>query len=65
MTVGIIVTDLSGNKISFGKASARYFVSVPSLLTLGIDYFMAGWTKKKQTLHDMIAGTLVVKKQKK
>lgn len=63
MAVGIIVTDLSGNRISFRRASARYFASILPLPTLGIGYFMAAWTEKKQTLHDMIAGTLVIKKQ--
>jgi uncharacterized RDD family membrane protein YckC len=60
--LGIIVTDLQGNRISNGRAVGRYFAKLLSALTLAIGYFMAGFTEKKQALHDMIAGTLVVVK---
>jgi uncharacterized RDD family membrane protein YckC len=59
--VGIIVTDLDGNRISFGKALGRLFAKIISAIILYIGFFMAGFTEKKQGLHDMIAGTLVVK----
>lgn len=59
--VGIKVTDINGNRISFGRATGRYFAKIISTLTLCIGYMMAGWTAKKQALHDMIADTLVVK----
>ena len=62
MALGIIVTDLNGNRISFGRANVRYWSKIISLLTLCIGYIMAGFTKKKQALHDMIANTLVIKK---
>ncbi len=63
MAIGIVVTDLEGNKISFGKATGRYFAKILSTLILLIGYMMAGFTQKKQALHDMMAGTLVVVKQ--
>jgi uncharacterized RDD family membrane protein YckC len=56
------VTDLNGDRISFGKASGRFFGKIISRLILGIGFFMIGFTEKKQGLHDMIAGCLVVKK---
>jgi uncharacterized RDD family membrane protein YckC len=62
MALGIIVTDLSGNRISFARANGRYWGKILSGLTLGIGYIMAGFTRKKQALHDIMAGTLVVKK---
>jgi uncharacterized RDD family membrane protein YckC len=62
MAVGIKVTDLQGNRISFGRATGRYFSKILSGLILYIGYMMAGFTEKKQALHDMIAGTLVVVK---
>ncbi len=62
MALGIMVTDLDGNKISFGRATGRYFSKIISFLTLLIGYIIAGFTKEKQALHDMIAGTLVIKK---
>lgn len=60
--MGIKVTDTEGNKISFGKATVRFFSKILSGLILGIGYFMAGFTEKKQALHDIIAGTLVIMK---
>jgi uncharacterized RDD family membrane protein YckC len=62
MLIGIKVTDLDGNRITFGKATARHFSKIISGVILAIGYIMAGFTPKKQALHDIIAGTLVVKK---
>lgn len=62
MAVGIIVTDLEGNQVSFGKASVRFWAKIISGIILSIGYIMAGFTEKKQALHDMIAGCLVVRK---
>ncbi len=62
MAVGIKVVDLEGNQLTFGRATGRYFATVITGLTLGIGYIMAGFTEKKQALHDMIAGTLVIRK---
>lgn len=58
--IGIKVTDLDGNRISFGKATARYFSKIISSFIFMIGYIMAGLTQKKQALHDMIAGCLVI-----
>ena len=62
MALGIQVTDLQGNRISFGRALGRTLAKILSGLILLIGYIMAAFTEKKQGLHDMIAGTLVVKK---
>ncbi len=59
--LGLRVTDLNGNRVSFGRASGRFFGKIVSGFTLMIGYIMAGFTEKKQALHDMIAGCLVVK----
>lgn len=59
MIFGLMVTDLEGNRISFGRATGRYFGKYVSGLTLFIGYIMAGFTERKQALHDMLAGTLV------
>lgn len=62
MAIGLKVTDLSGNRISFGRATGRYFGRILSGLILDIGFLMIVFTAKKQGLHDIIAGTLVVKK---
>ena len=60
--MGLRVTDMNGNRISFGRASGRFFGKLITGMTMGIGYAMAGFTEKRQCLHDMIAGCLVVKK---
>jgi uncharacterized RDD family membrane protein YckC len=62
MALGIIVTDEDGHRASFARATARYFAKIISGLILMIGYLMAGWTQKKQALHDMLANTLVINK---
>lgn len=59
--LGLRVTDLNGNRISFGRATGRFFAKLVSNFTFMIGYIMAGFTAKKQALHDMIAGCLVTK----
>lgn len=56
------VTGLTGQHLTFGHATGRFFAKIiTGLIPLGIGYFMAGFTEKKQALHDMIAGTLVLR----
>ena len=62
LALGIIVTDLNIKRISFGIANGRYWGKIVSAIILLIGFIMAGLTKKKQALHDIMAGTLVVKK---
>lgn len=61
MVVGVKVTDLEGNRISFARATGRHFARILSGAILFIGYIMAGFTERKQALHDMVAGTLVQK----
>jgi uncharacterized RDD family membrane protein YckC len=60
--LGLKVTDLEGRRIGFGKATGRFFGKILSGIILWIGYMMAGFTERKQALHDMIAGTLVIRK---
>jgi uncharacterized RDD family membrane protein YckC len=60
--VGIYVTDLQGRRISFGQATGRYFGKIISGLILYIGYIMVAFTEKKQGLHEMMAGTLVIRR---
>jgi uncharacterized RDD family membrane protein YckC len=60
--LGLEVTDLDGNRISFGRATGRFFAKFISTIILFIGYIMAGFTEKKQALHDSLAGTLVIRK---
>ncbi len=62
MALGLIVTDANGAKLDFTKALIRNLGKIVSGFILCIGFIMAGFTDKKQALHDMMAGTLVVKK---
>jgi len=58
----IKVTDESGDRVSFGRTTGRYFGKIISALLLLIGYLMAAFTEKKQALHDIMANTYVIKK---
>ncbi len=59
--MGLKVTNDRGLPISFGRASGRFFGKiVTNLIPFGIGWMLAGWTGRKQALHDMMAGTCVV-----
>ena len=59
--LGLKVTTLSGDRVSFGQATGRHFGKWVSTIILLIGYLMMIWDERKQTLHDKMAGTLVVK----
>jgi uncharacterized RDD family membrane protein YckC len=59
--LGLRVTDLAGNRISFARASGRFFGMILSSMILGIGFLMAGFTARKQALHDILAGCLVLR----
>jgi uncharacterized RDD family membrane protein YckC len=61
MAMGIHVTDMGEGRISFARATGRHFAKIISGLTLGIGYIMAAFTERKQALHDMMAGCLVIR----
>ena len=58
--LGMVVTDLDGHGISFGRATGRHFAKLISGMTLGIGFLIVAFTTRKQGLHDMIADTIVV-----
>ncbi len=65
MVLNLIVTDENGVKLTFGRASGRYFGKILSGLILNIGFIMAAFTEKKQALHDILAGTLVLEPRNK
>lgn len=67
--LGLIVTDLEGRQVTFGRASGRYFggrgaTIIPSLGSMYyfVDCICIGFTERKQAIHDMIAGCLVLRR---
>lgn len=63
LALGIIVVDEFNQKLSFGRASARYWSKLLSVIILFIGFIMTAFTAKKQALHDLIAGTYVIDKR--
>ena len=60
--MGLVVCDRNGQRISLRTANKRYWAKLLSTMTLYIGFMLSGWTKKKRALHDMIADTLIMKK---
>jgi len=67
--LGLYVTDLNGRQATFGKTSGRFFAGrgisvIPSIggLYFLVSCILAGLTEKKQALHGIIAGTLVMRR---
>jgi uncharacterized RDD family membrane protein YckC len=61
MAFGIIVTDRAGRRITFWRSLVRFAGKLLSNGTFGLGYLLATLTPKKQALHDLVAGTLVVR----
>lgn len=61
LAVGLVVTDLHGERIGFLRATGRYFAQLVSAFIFFIGFIMVAFTERKQGLHDMMAGTLVFK----
>jgi uncharacterized RDD family membrane protein YckC len=55
------VTSLGGERISFLRALARNVALPLSAVILCAGFVMAAFTARRQALHDLIAGTLVVR----
>jgi uncharacterized RDD family membrane protein YckC len=55
------VTDLEGRRISFARATGRFFGKFLSRMIMNIGFIMVAFTERKQGLHDLLAGTLVKK----
>ncbi len=67
--IGLSVADLQGNRVTFARASGRFFsgrflAHVPFIgsLYIAVDCICAGLTSRKQALHDMFSGCLVLRR---
>ena len=62
MALGVKVTDAAGARISWPRANARYWAKLLSFLIAGVGFLMIAFTERSQGLHDMLAGTLVIRR---
>ena len=58
---GLKIVRLDGRPIDFAVALVRSLFSIISFVFLMFGFFWAGWDKEKQSWHDKIAGTVIVK----
>jgi uncharacterized RDD family membrane protein YckC len=61
MALQIKVVSMAGGPLSFGQATGRYFATILSALILCIGFIMVGLRSDKRALHDLLAGTRVVR----
>jgi len=54
------VVSADGERLNFGQASVRHVMKFLSLFTLGIGFLMAGFSKRRQALHDLPNDCLVI-----
>jgi uncharacterized RDD family membrane protein YckC len=59
--LGLRVTDLAGRRLGPGRAAARQLFKCLDIASSGLTYLIAGLTERNQGLHDILAGTLVVR----
>jgi uncharacterized RDD family membrane protein YckC len=59
--MGVQVVNAAGGKLTFGQASVRHVMKFLSLFSLGLGFLMAGWTKRRQALHDIPSDCLVIR----
>lgn len=61
---GLKIVRLDGRPIDFGVAVARSLACVLSALPLLLGFFWVGWDPEKQSWHDRITSTLIVRSGK-
>ena len=59
------VTDELGQRISFARATGRFFAKALSWVFLWIGFIMAAFTHRRQGLHDLLSGCLVVRTRRR
>ena len=61
MACGLKVVRPDRERVSYGRAFARYFAEILSGIILYIGYIMVAFDKEKRALHDHICDTRVIK----
>ena len=60
--LGLRVTDADGDRPPFGRVLARFLAGAPSWALLHLGHAMAGWSRERRALHDLVAGTRVLQR---
>jgi uncharacterized RDD family membrane protein YckC len=62
LALSIVVTDTEYERITFGRANGRFWSKAISFYSLFVGFILIAFTKRKQGIHDFVAGTVVIKK---
>ena len=69
LITGLQVTNIYGNRIEFFRSLSRIIIKTVSLAFFGVGviylFFAFSSSKENQGIHDLIAKTVVVKKEKR
>jgi len=58
--LGLKVAGGQGERLTLAAAAGRNLLKILSAIPVLLGFMMAGWTKRKQALHDMITGSYVL-----
>jgi uncharacterized RDD family membrane protein YckC len=58
---GLRIVRVNGEEMTYGRACIRSLGWILSLLLFSVGFLMIAFTRQKQGLHDMLAGTYVVR----
>lgn len=61
MIIGIRCVTIDRQALSWGTAGVRVLGSVFSTVALFLGFFWASWSRERQSWHDMIAGTIMIR----
>jgi len=62
---GVFATDVQGRRLSFLRATARHFAGFLSYYLVLFGFLMQPFNEKRQTLHDRLSGTVVLRRPSK
>jgi uncharacterized RDD family membrane protein YckC len=58
----LYVANMNGQRVTFARAALRNLAKIISSLTFLVGYLVAGFTERKQALHDILASCLVLRR---
>ncbi len=61
IALGLKIERMNGEELTFGVVLVRALASIISFVCLGFGFFWASWDADRQSWHDKIAGTVIVR----
>ena len=61
MLFGLKIVRVTGEQMTYGRACLRSLCWILSLLLFSVGFLMIAFTRQKQGLHDVLAGSYVIR----